>query len=279
MLRKLIKYEFQATARYFLPMYLLLLVFAGLTHLLISVSFSVNDTLRTFMVEIPSAVMSFAYVAGLVGVSVITVLLIVARFYKNLLGNEGYLSFTLPVTPMQHVWGKLIPALVWGIAGCAVMILSIVILAMDANTLPYFAKIFGSLGEAMVREAPHSWVLFFLLLLLLVSSFLHAYLEIYAAIVVGCQVKKARILAGFGTYVGFSMVEQLIASIAFTALVLFPDFPKNYLGLLQYMQTAKDAAYIVIESMVGCLILFNVIFGTTYYFIIWQLLKKRLNLE
>lgn len=279
MLRKLIKYEFQATARYFLPMYLLLLVFAGLTHLLISVSFSVNDTLRTFMVEIPSAVMSFAYVAGLVGVSVITVLLIVARFYKNLLGNEGYLSFTLPVTPMQHVWGKLIPALVWGIAGCTVMILSIVILAMDANTIPYFAQIFGSLGEAMVREAPHSWILFLLLLPLLIVGFLHAYLEIYAAIVVGCQVKKLRILAGFGAYVGFSMVEQLLMSIGLTALVMLPDFPANVYNLFRYMQTAEDAAYMVLEVMVGCLLLMNIVFAAAYYIVVWQLLRKRLNLE
>lgn len=279
MLRKLIKYEFQATARFFLPMYLLLLVFAGLTHLLIAVSFSVNDTLRTFLVDIPSAVMSFAYVAGLVGVSVITVLLVIARFYKNLLGDEGYLSFTLPVTPMQHVWGKLIPALVWGIAGCAVMILSIVVLAMDENTLPYFAEIFGSLGNSMMKEAPHSWILLVQLFLLLVSSFLHAYLALYAAIVVGCQVKKARILVGFGTYVGFSMVEQLVVSLIFTAMVLFPDFPNNIFHLFRFMQTTEDAAYMVLEVMVGCFLLFNVVFGAAYYIIVWQLLKKRLNLE
>ena len=50
-----------------------------------------------------------AIVAALliVGLSVLSVVVVVVRFYQNLISDEGYLSFTLPVTAAQHIAAKL----------------------------------------------------------------------------------------------------------------------------------------------------------------------------
>ncbi|OUP12885.1 hypothetical protein [Anaeromassilibacillus sp. An200] len=281
MLRKLMKYEFQATARYFLPMYLLLLVLALVTRLTFSLAFMQTDNtfVKSFLVDMPSVVMGFAYGAGLLAVYVITLLIIVQRFYKNLLGDEGYLMFTLPVTPVQHLWSKILTAFVWCVGGILITILSFVVLFADNTFFVDLMDFLAALGEAMWKEAPHSWILLILLLVFLVTSLLHAILQIYGAIVLGCQAKKYRILAGIGVYLIFSMVEQFLISMAFTALFLIPDFPMGLIYLLGYPNETAEGVLFVVELMVGGMILYDLLLGGGYYILSRQMLKKRLNLE
>ena len=40
-------------------------------------------------------------------------IIIIRRFYKNVFGREGYLTWTLPVTPHQILLSKHLSALVW----------------------------------------------------------------------------------------------------------------------------------------------------------------------
>ena len=43
----------------------------------------------------------------------LTIYLLVERFYHNLLGNEGYLMFALPVSTSEHIIAKILTALIW----------------------------------------------------------------------------------------------------------------------------------------------------------------------
>mgnify|MGYP006988889638 CR=1 FL=1 len=56
---------------------------------------------------------TLATIGAIVAAVVMTVVLMVSRFYRNLLRNEGYLMFTLPVSAHALVWSKLIVSLVW----------------------------------------------------------------------------------------------------------------------------------------------------------------------
>lgn len=49
----------------------------------------------------------FLYAMFLCAVVVITFIVILLRFYKNLLQNEGYLMNMLPVKSWQHITAKL----------------------------------------------------------------------------------------------------------------------------------------------------------------------------
>ena len=88
MLGKLIKYEFNANSRTFLPMYIALILVAA-----------VNRVLRVTMSEANLAFgISIMLLVGLfMALGIITLVVIIQRFNKNLLGDEGYLMFTLPV--------------------------------------------------------------------------------------------------------------------------------------------------------------------------------------
>ena len=65
-----------------------------------------------------------------VAVAVVSVMTIVTRFTRNLLGREGYLMHTLPVTETQLVTSKLISSTVWSLCSILAACLSFGILAV-----------------------------------------------------------------------------------------------------------------------------------------------------
>ena len=87
MLRKLIKYELITCGRTFLPIYLAILLMSVIT------GFSMN--MEIFKISGVSMIILFGLFVSLV---VLTIMIIIQRFKRNLLEDEGYLMFTLPVT-------------------------------------------------------------------------------------------------------------------------------------------------------------------------------------
>ncbi|HIU31232.1 MAG TPA: hypothetical protein IAB66_03620 [Candidatus Caccousia avistercoris] len=273
MLRKLMKYEFQATARYFLPMYLLLVVFAALTRLIMSIPLDINR----FFVEIPTVVLTFGYVAIIVAIFVMTLVITVQRFYKNLLSDEGYLMFTLPVKISQHIWSKLIVAFVWTVASVLVTILSIFIFVIDGETIQAIPAGLGAFFQAMGSEAPHSWLVLLLFLVLLVLWSAEGILQIYAAIVLGCQSSKHKMLAGIGCYLGFNMVLQLVTGLLLNAIFFTSDFWEEILRGLNWNN--PSVVYGAVELGMLALALMSAAVCAVFYIITHQMLKRRLNLE
>lgn len=279
MLKKLLKYEFQATARYFLPLYLLIIVLALLTRLTMSITIESNQLLKNLLVDLPSVLMAFAYGAGLLSIGLVTLLLVVQRFYSNLLGREGYLMFTLPVTPVKLLWSKLLAALVWGAASAAAVVVSLIVLLADQNIFWYMKDFFGALLDLLSRGGTPLWMILLLGVAVLLTSALHAYLQIYAAIILGCQAKKYRIFLGIVIYIGISMAEQFLMGVGMTILALVPDFSMSLLYLFGYQQSTPEAVYSLFNLVLTGLLVFNVVLGTGYYVLTWQMMKKRLNLE
>ena len=103
---KLLKYEWKACARICLPLYGVLILMSFVTHLLYSIPQN-----STFGVMLP-AISSMLYMRVMMAAFVVTAVILIQRFYKNLLGSEGYLMFTLPVTVSQHLFSKTIIAVV-----------------------------------------------------------------------------------------------------------------------------------------------------------------------
>ena len=146
MLSKLLKYEFRATGRIMLPVYALLLVTAGGTSVTGSLmgrypESTVLSIFRTLFMTL------FAFTTF--GVLLLTLVLMVYRFYKNLMTDEGYLMFTLPVSRSQLIWSKLIVSMAWGIlsAVLAALMWTMVLSVTGGENL--FAGIFRGLRSLM----------------------------------------------------------------------------------------------------------------------------------
>ena len=116
MLSKLLKYEFKATCRIYGGLYLAILAAAALLGAFFRFPALVS--------EFPIVVVTTVYLMLCVAIAVITALTIIQRFTRNLLGREGYLMHTLPVTPAQLILSKLISSMVWLLCSILVIALS-----------------------------------------------------------------------------------------------------------------------------------------------------------
>lgn len=134
MLRKLLKYEFKATMRNFVPIYIAILLMA-----------IVNRVISGGVIDDEGQGLSIAILFELfVSLVVITIVVIVQRFNKNLLGDEGYLMFTLPVSSESHIISKAIISVFWAIASCFIAICTFIIIF---GTLEGFKEALRNLDE------------------------------------------------------------------------------------------------------------------------------------
>jgi uncharacterized membrane protein YuzA (DUF378 family) len=123
MLGKLTKYELKATARFFLPLYGALILMAALNRLTMDIS---ARNITSVLMNVLSSISMTAYVILIVGIFALTFIVMLQRFYKNLVKDEGYLMFTLPVKVWQLVVSKLIVSFLWFFASAVSLVASLI---------------------------------------------------------------------------------------------------------------------------------------------------------
>ena len=157
MLKKLLKYEFKATARTYGGMYLALLAASVLFGGSVWRWNGTNSDAYSTLVGL----LSLVYTAVIIGTVVVTIMTIVQRFYRNLLGREGYLMHTLPVTETQLVTSKLISSTVWSLCSILAACLSFGILAVlmmaDMDLLEQLPLMWSSIREIFARYNMEFW--------------------------------------------------------------------------------------------------------------------------
>ena len=273
MLGKLLKYEIKATARTFLPLYLALVVLTIITKILISIALpgTVLDSTSGSNFEIPLGISMTVYFTIIVALSVLTLIVIIQRFYKNLLTDEGYLMFTLPVQTSKLILSKLIVGLMWTfVCGVAVAV-SIFILAIGNISVMEITQginVFYSGFQNQFGMSPN--MLIWEMIILMIVDIVASILMIYVAIAIGQLFSQHRIMAAFGAYIAISVVIQILATLL---TVIIPIF-----GIEELINSQTNQLK-VIEIMINGLTLLNIITAAAFYFITNYILKNRLNLE
>lgn len=203
---KLLKYEWKACARICLPLYAVELLVAFINRLLYS------DIGSKLLYGIPSIVMTMLYAAIMVALFVVTAVVLVQRFYKNLLGSEGYLMFTLPVSVSQHILSKAVMALVMGVLSFVAALVSIDLLSLDMSVGQGFVSLLRNLS-AYPSDIPFmlEGILWFVL------TALACVLFIYLCIALGHLAKKHRLLMAFVWYFVLSTAVQIIGMLVLIA--------------------------------------------------------------
>ena len=130
MLRKLMQYEFTATGRIFLPLYGALIVVAFIQRLFLN--FNIGN-MENLSLGILASSVPMLFLILLVAVFVTSFIMMIIRFYKNLLTSEGYLMFTLPVSVSKLIWSKLIVIVIWMILSVIVGVIACLILVMSIS--------------------------------------------------------------------------------------------------------------------------------------------------
>ena len=214
MLGKLLKHEFRATGRVMLPVLGVLVVLT----LLFNLSVRLIDTTNSTLLNVLFGLIIFAFVAGIIAAEIIA-LVMINRFYKNLLGEEGYLMHTLPVTVHELVWSKIIVSFVWFLAlnllialllGCSALLLSGSDLSAMFHDFPAWSEIWEELRQ--VGLYPRHFVLLGLeYLLLLIIGGVAACLHFYAAMAIGHSAANHKGLFSVLAFIGISMLFNILS--------------------------------------------------------------------
>lgn len=258
MLRRLFKHEMNATARLLLPLYFVLLALTIMERIVIGLDF-----FEGVLIIIPGFI-SFAYIVANIAIVVLSSVIVIYRFYKNLITDEGYLMFTLPVKSHQLINSKLIVSTIWTLASFCVIVASILIafgnqkFIWDAiNTIKEeFAFAFGSNVTPFVVE---------MIGILIVGS-LSSILLIYASIALGQLFKGHKILGSIVSYIALYTVMEIIIVAITVPICILSD------------QSLSDVS--VITSMIYPLtIVLSIIFSIIFYCITINTFKNKLNLD
>ncbi len=119
MLWKLLKYDFRSMWKSFALIWPAALVLALINHFTLPYDEGVTQSN-----ELLAIITIMAFTAVLFAMFVAVMIFVVQRFYKGLLGDEGYLMHTLPVRSWQLVASKLICAVVTALVSLAVIFLA-----------------------------------------------------------------------------------------------------------------------------------------------------------
>lgn len=267
MLRKLLKHEFRATARIMGPLFLIVLVLALTANL--SLRFLLNGD--QFIPNLLGGLLLFAFGTGMAALAIMSVVLMVNRFRTNLMGDEGYVMFTLPTSGHQLIWSKIMVSTVWFIITGVVEALACAICAFDLEALRkifnshFFSQIVLVLRKLVEEYGLNLPVMALELIVLSLLSCAVLCLGFYAAMAVGHSFANHKMALSVLFFFTFQFAIQFAGALILNA-VGFWNFD-NLVGM--------DPFYQMMHTGLAC----SLIIGTIYYVITVVMLKKRLNLQ
>lgn len=261
MLGKLIKHEFSATSRIFLPLYLVLAALTIINRLTLAAFAAENPT-----TNILKALFVTAYVFSIFAVLVATVLVMIQRFYKNLMGDEGYLMFTLPTSSTSLINAKLIASVSWILLSVVAVITSLIGLFYSPQAIEIVKMVIRQTLEELHYIFGSSSLLLAEFGILAVLSTIYFSLMVYTAISVGQMFNSHKLLASFGAYVVLNMISQFTAGIL--ALVFGFSMGADF----------NDPRFLPLYFF-PVIMVYIAVMSSALYLATRYILKNRLNLE
>ncbi|MEN6637459.1 MAG: hypothetical protein ABFC56_16540 [Clostridiaceae bacterium] len=289
MLKKLFKHDFRALSRTLFPLQIGILggglVATLLTALTIRLGENSANTggsalLRTVIMGVS------ATAAVLIGVAImasafVTLLLICYHFYRSFLGDEGYLTFTLPVSTSKLIWSKLLTGMIWTLINAVVIVVTLLIFSVFGTTTSSIANmdVLNAIRMFFTDILPQASqyvnvpVMSIEIVVISVLALASQMLEIYFAIVVGGQVaKKHKVLAAIGMYLLINMGVGIIST-TFMSIVTLGE------GLsTMTLETVPEVTRFMTSTFGWYGLLFAGL-SVAFFFLIRSIFKKNLNLQ
>lgn len=278
-MKKLFKFEFFSVCRILVPVWcgtLLLSLLIGGLGILSAQLPALGESLPYLIIYTFAAILFiFAALASIIA----SVVLGIQRFYK-LLGDQGYLMFSLPMPAWKHIGARLLCA-------CLTTTLAVAVFAICGAVLSFSSIQSGSLITvanfqflAFDDLADLLWNGYALLIWLLCLA--TAYLFLYLCMAIGAQWPQHRLAASILTYFLLTFVLQVLMMIAviFVAVGAYSTVQNGDIALISGALTSEQTA--AAHGLLGGLLTVPVLlFGaadailwvTTHYFI-----TRKLNL-
>ena len=268
MLGKLLKYELKATSRVFIPLYIAILVVSIVNGLSLNLEILNIQGLATIVL-----------MCLFISLFVITIVVTIQRFNKNLLKDEGYLMFTLPVSSKHLVLSKYLTSLIWTFLSFVVAFLSFTIIFMIPTykyfDFSYFINEFNLLFSNMLNL--NILGQFLKIILLMIISYTIFIFNVYLALSVG-QLPIFNRFRNVSSFIGFLVINLLI-SYAQNIVSLFVNDASVNIEAIDNINDAINSVTSIVSKGLNIAIVINLIIILVLFFATTYILDKKLNLE
>ena len=275
MLTTLIKHEMKATAKTFMWLYIgfvAIVVVNVLANPFGAVASSI--TMMGMPAQESSAGNAFygiamaLYVCAIIAIVVVTFVVVIMRFFRNLLGDEGYLMMTLPVTREENILAKLLTAVVWTICSGVLVVLSIMLLVGAADG---FADMIKAIQE-FLSETPA--LIIGLVILATILSVFASILMLYAAMGIGPNLLKNRVGGSILAFIIIAIVSQILGFNVLWGTAVTSNYSATGVMMGPFASEAMNGGY---AALIGSIISTAVV-AVVCWFLTRFMLKRKLNL-
>ena len=278
MLGKLMKYDLRSMLRKFGPLWIAavaLSVVCGLYFRLMDSVSSSNFLMKMFVGLLPAALFGI-----FVAMAVMALLFVCSRFYKGLLGDEGYLMHTLPVTAGAHIASKGLTALILEIVSGLVALLCVTLVAVTYGGELFFRgwQEFWEMLRQLDFPAAAPWLVAEGVIVAIAMAATET-LKIYAAISLGHLAKKHRALWAVLAYVGIDFALNTLVGAGISTGLLSHLLGDGSWGIFADSGEITATGLGIMAASMGSVLLWEILLGAGFFFLSRFILKKHLNLE
>lgn len=261
MLSKLFKHEMKASSRLLLPIYMVLIVLTIMDRIVLSL-----DIFDGLLAVIPGFI-TFAYIVSLIAIVIVSTVIIIIRFYKNLMTDEGYLMFTIPVKTRALINSKMFAAIIWTVASFVAVVASLLAVFATSERIEMLVDVWNMVwAEFEYAFGDYGTIFIIELIISIILGLFNNVLQIYASIALGQLFNGHKVLGSFAAYIAITMAIQTVSTVIF--LIAGFVFPNSF-------ENTKSLPYIIIPAT----ILFTLVTNVAYYLITEYMFKKKLNLD
>lgn len=261
MFLKLMKQDVRATARLMLPVYAAAIVLAVFTRLFDFLSTRMQDS---GVVGLIGALVGFLFSLAMIAIVIMSFVLMIWRFYKNYMTDEGYLMFTLPVNTAELIFSKLLVAVGWFLCTGLVTTIAAEIVSAGSGTVEVvgFDQVTSGEANRMLLSGGAAFL----------TAGIAFCLMLYACMALGQGFKRHKkgmaVLFFFLFYVIINIVSVKLLS---GLIVNLSDSPAVFYD--------NDTMIVFMNQMLWRFAAVSAIFGAVFYAITHFMLAKRLNLQ
>lgn len=260
MLGKLIKHECIATGRKYVVFYLVL---AMVTLCNVLIQFISIDSV---IIQGMKGIVMGLYVLTVIGVLFCSVGFAVIRFYKNMVSEEGYLTFTLPAKVEALVAAKLIVAFLWQLITVISCILSVSVMLFQGRENEFLKE-----GAELLKQVIEEYGgIVFAFLLFLAVSLLYQMIVYYLSIAIGQLFSGNKVLGAVAGYCLLNFALQIFM----IAIVVVLGAVFSFQEIDAYMNSEQGLLIFlyVYSAFMACM-------AAGGFALTCRLLKKKLNLS
>lgn len=277
MLRKLMKHELRATGRLMVPMLLVTLLTAVGANL--SIRWLLN--MQGVLANVLGGLLLAASVLMPIAVWVMAFVLMIRRFYQNLLRDEGYLMMTLPVSVHKQILSKTLVSVIWFAVALAAVVLSMLIAVADVSLVRSIGEGIRALIELLrenglsLSEQAVTMITAICLWMpaLLILGCVNMCLQFYAAMSIGHSFGAHKGLMSILAYIAIQMALGILSGVL-TWLARVTGTGALVSRMLEQMSLGLATNIALLGATLAAALLAAALHTVTAYF-----LTRRLNLE